>query len=81
MAAKAFQKTRNTFFGLTNKGNDMNYDLLTGASYDEVKTFVEDFKATYSGEEVPPICFTAYMIAGEDTSALNVNPYWTEAGK
>ena len=56
----------------------MDYNSLTDASFEEIKAFVKNSKETYSGEEVPPICFTAYMIAGEDTSALNVNPYWKE---
>lgn len=53
-----------------------NYDKLLEFNLDEIKDFVRLFKKQYKGNDVPPIVFTAFQLAGEDTSILNVDPYY-----
>ena len=54
----------------------MDYDKLLSLNLDETKEFVAEFRQTYKGEPVPPIVFTAFQLAGNDTSELNVDPYY-----
>lgn len=45
---------------------------------EKVKSFVSEFEKEYRGESVPPIVFTAYQLAGKDTSHLKIDQYFEE---